>query len=208
MNSRSNILKAISENKPSHAALPQLPPVAAPAERLTRINRFTTMLGSIGGKVIVSPHLDVLFIDRAALVSDGKKVVSLVREAGEGNAIISARDTAIDLEDVDTAIIAASFGVAENGAVWVTESQCINRLLPFIAQHLVLILKAEDLFSDMHEAYSHIDVAAEGYGVFIAGPSKTADIEQSLVIGAHGARTATVYLLCDDQTILSQLNKS
>ena len=47
----------------------------------------------------------------------------------------------------------------------------------------------------MHQAYDSIDVAKEGFGAFIAGPSKTADIEQSLVIGAHGARSATIYVI-------------
>jgi L-lactate dehydrogenase complex protein LldG len=47
----------------------------------------------------------------------------------------------------------------------------------------------------MHHAYQKIDIAKGGFGIFIAGPSKTADIEQSLVIGAHGARTATIYVL-------------
>jgi len=70
-----------------------------------------------------------------------------------------------------------------------------NRLLPFICQHLILILHQSMLVQNMHEAYNRINAITTGYGVFIAGPSKTADIEQSLVIGAHGARSLKIYII-------------
>ena len=85
--------------------------------------------------------------------------------------------------------------VLENGAMWISEKQMSNRLLPFICQHLVIVLSPETIVNTMHEAYQQIDAAANGFGVFIAGPSKTADIEQNLVIGAHGARSLRVYLV-------------
>jgi L-lactate dehydrogenase complex protein LldG len=55
----------------------------------------------------------------------------------------------------------------------------------------------------MHEAYARLRDAADsaaglsdyGYGTFISGPSKTADIAQVLVMGAQAARSATVLLL-------------
>lgn len=51
----------------------------------------------------------------------------------------------------------------------------------------------------MHAAYDRIAAleaaAAYGFSTFIAGPSKTADIEQSLVLGAHGPISLTVFLL-------------
>jgi L-lactate dehydrogenase complex protein LldG len=66
--------------------------------------------------------------------------------------------------------------------------------VPFICQHLVICIRATDLVPNMHEAYDRIR-EMEGYGLFLAGPSKTADIEQSLVIGAHGARSLVVYVV-------------
>ena len=105
------------------------------------------------------------------------------------------------LADVELAIITAHLGVAENGAVWVTEPLLGSiqnrplRAIPFIAQHLAVVLSAEDLVPTMHDAYARIGADDYTFGVFIAGPSKTADIEQSLVLGAHGPKTMTVFLL-------------
>jgi L-lactate dehydrogenase complex protein LldG len=64
-----------------------------------------------------------------------------------------------------------------------------------VAQHLALVVPAAELVQDLHEAYRRIRFDGPGFGLFIAGPSKTADIEQALVIGAHGARSATVFLV-------------
>jgi L-lactate dehydrogenase complex protein LldG len=71
----------------------------------------------------------------------------------------------------------------------------INRLLPFICKHLALVIEKKKLVATMHQAYQHADAAKNGFGVFIAGPYKTADIEQSLVIGAHGLKNALYLLL-------------
>jgi L-lactate dehydrogenase complex protein LldG len=100
------------------------------------------------------------------------------------------------LENVDLAILRAHFGVAENGACWMTEDQMIERALPFITQHLALVLRRDAMVADMHAAYELIAAAGDyGFATFIAGPSKTADIEQSLVLGAHGPRSLIVFLL-------------
>lgn len=99
-----------------------------------------------------------------------------------------------DAASIEVAVLEGQLGVAENGAIWMQESDCISRALPFITQHLVLVLDRKKLVASMHGAYTQIDTTKEGFGVFIAGPSKTADIEQSLVIGAHGARSLLVLL--------------
>ena len=59
----------------------------------------------------------------------------------------------------------------------------------------MLVVPADRVVSNMHLAYRELDFTTPEYGTFISGPSKTADIEQSLVIGAQGPRSAVVYLL-------------
>lgn len=99
-----------------------------------------------------------------------------------------------ELQDVQLAIIEGEIGVAENGAIWLPEQNMRVRALPFIVLHLVIVLKRDALVANMHEAYAKMKTLP-GFGTFIAGPSKTADIEQALVIGAHGPKSLTVVLI-------------
>jgi|GEM_PF-40377 len=122
--------------------------------------------------------------------------------AASNNALNASSITPGDphaLETVDLAILPAHFGVAENGACWITESQMIERVLPFITQNLALVIPRQSIVATMHQAYDRIAGIEHSYGfsTFIAGPSKTADIEQSLVLGAHGPRSLTVFLVDD-----------
>lgn len=100
-----------------------------------------------------------------------------------------------DLEDLQLAILEGQFGVAENGAIWLEDAQLPFRALPFITEHLAIVLRKENLVATMHQAYDRIGQNYSGFGLFVAGPSKTADIEQSLVIGAHGAKSLRVVLI-------------
>jgi L-lactate dehydrogenase complex protein LldG len=100
-----------------------------------------------------------------------------------------------DLENVELTVIEGAFGVAENAALWITEGLMGQRVAPFICQNLAVVLNAKDIVQTMHEAYERIGSADYGFGVFLAGPSKTADIEQSLVLGAHGSKSMVVFLM-------------
>lgn len=96
------------------------------------------------------------------------------------------------LDGVEVAVMRAAFGVAENGAMWIREQDLTMPAVPFIVQHLVILISRNELVPDMHAAYARIRLGEYPFGVFIAGPSKTADIEQSMVIGAHGPLGMTV----------------
>lgn len=98
-----------------------------------------------------------------------------------------------DLNGTDVGIVTGEIGVAENACVWVPQTMK-ERAVCFISEYLVIILKKENIVSNMHEAYRRINVTDYGYGCFISGPSKTADIAQALVMGAQAARGVTVIL--------------
>jgi L-lactate dehydrogenase complex protein LldG len=109
--------------------------------------------------------------------------------------LISIEADAHSYEDVELAIIKARFAVAENGAVWLTEDVMGQRIIPYICQHLAVVVTESSLVSTMHDAYAEIATEDYGFGGFIGGPSKTADIEQALVLGAHGPLSMTVFLI-------------
>jgi L-lactate dehydrogenase complex protein LldG len=112
-----------------------------------------------------------------------------------GNVQMSVTEAARELEDLDFVIYPGQFAVAENGAVWLSDENLRHRVCFFITQFLVLIVQREQILHNMHQAYRLAKQPMPGFGLFLSGPSKTADIEQSLVIGAHGCRELQVYVV-------------
>jgi L-lactate dehydrogenase complex protein LldG len=98
------------------------------------------------------------------------------------------------LAGLELAVLPGSPAVAESGAVWVVPADRAERAAAFLAERLVLVVPAAAMVHELHQAYARIDPAGHDFGCFIAGPSKTADIEQALVIGAHGPRSLDVLL--------------
>lgn len=194
MGSRERILSAVSRSQPAPLPMPLVPSFGPGAPDLVEV--FTSMAVAVGGRAFrVKGYRQVQEI-LGKEFGPGRRIVSAVPElAGFADTAPLAEAERHQLADVDLAIVGAHFGVAENGAVWVTEERLGLRALPFICQHLAVLLPKDRVLPLMHDAYARIGAAGYGYGVFIAGPSKTADIEQSLVLGAHGPRTMTVFLL-------------
>ena len=192
MSSRSDILAAVRRSRPSALPLPPAARFDRPGDNIAVL--FKEAVVRSGGTVVTAQPYEVAgFL--AARFPTAPLIASTAPDLFEGTVDLRAVDAPHDLADLDVLVCRGTLGVAENGAVWLPESQMGLRAAPFLSQHLVLALDAADLVWNLHEAYARLDVAAEGYGVFVAGPSKTADIEQSLVIGAQGARSLTVVLL-------------
>lgn len=190
MSSREKILTSIRQNKLTALPLPSVPLFNETQDDL--LSRFNDILTFVGGRLRVLGDNETLAGVLQQSYPDAERIASSLPVAGISLVSIDVTSDKTTLEAIDLAILKGEFAVAENSAIWVPEANMLHRALPFITQHLVLVVARKDFVLTMHEAYQRIDRASLSYGVFIAGPSKTADIEQSLVIGAHGARSLLV----------------
>ncbi|WP_029272590.1 LUD domain-containing protein [Flavobacterium sp. KJJ] len=194
MSSKAEILKKIKQNQPDFVTdLPNLN--ALGSEQFDVLQTYKTVLKNIGGDFVeVASYTEIIdFIKNNYSLE--KRIISMIPELSEIANLDWTNDDAHSLENVELTIIKAHFGVAENSALWVTDDLLGQRVSPFIAQYLAIIVDKNNILPTMHQAYEHIANQEYGFGTFIAGPSKTADIEQSLVLGAHGARGLVVFLL-------------
>ncbi len=195
MSSRDAILTSLRRNAPPGSLLPEAPAAIAYADPE---RQFAEAFASVGGKFVRVTSLAEINSELGKLdfYRQAHKVASLITDVGRPNIDLAALKDPHELEGIDVAILGGEFGVAENGAVWVPGSTLgPHRAIFVVAQHLVLVVPAGQIVNTMHQAYDRIRLERPGFGVFISGPSKTADIEQALVIGAHGARSCTLFLV-------------
>lgn len=193
--SREQILSAVKKNKPQEPApLPVIPAFETPKTHEEAVQIFIETLRKVGAEVAVVSSREQLSEIIGSRYPQAKNICSLYESVSSNVSPAEIRHPA-ELAEVDVAIVEGLLGVAENGAIWLTEEQTGHRVVPFITQHLVIVLSEKNIVGNMHAAYQKIGVIQSGFGTFISGPSRTADIEQSLVIGAHGARSLLVCLL-------------
>ncbi|MFY0255849.1 lactate utilization protein C [Chitinophaga sp. 30R24] len=189
MSSRDKILAAVKQHQPGAAVLPSLQGLSG--NMPGTLEAYRKVLELLGGQLFEIKDEGEIPALLAQHYPDLQRIIRVPDLSGGA----WANEAPHLLEDVDMAIVEGQWGVAENGAIWLTEEELQVRVLPFISQHLAIILRKERILATMHEAYEKIGAPQTGFGVFIAGPSKTADIEQSLVLGAHGAKSLSVFII-------------
>lgn len=193
MSSRDEILKRIKENTKANEPMPNLE-MENPIHYEDKIAQFINVHKAAGGMTHV--------------LQEGESIDEVIKkEFPEAKTIASNLpmikcatfnpddiEIAQDLNGTDLGIVMGKIGVAENAAVWLPQ-EVKHRILYFISEALVILLDRNNLKNNMHEAYHWLNGKEYGYGVFMSGPSKTADIEQALVFGAHGPRKVLVILM-------------
>jgi len=195
MDSRANILQAIARNQPAATPLPDISNIAV--AEYDSVEKFRATLEGIGGQVVEIVAIDEIISYVRKYFAENQRIISTLPELSSVAETTWLHDAPHTLENVEFCILEAQFGVAENAALWLTEAQMGQRVAPFITQNLAVVINKKDLLPTMHHAYDRIAEAEYPFGLFLAGPSKTADIEQSLVLGAHGSRSMTVFLMSE-----------
>ncbi len=193
MSSKEDILKKYRANIHEQYDMPDLSDIKA-VTYPDPLLQFMNMTKNVGGNAIeVEKGRDVNTII-SELYPDAKEIASNLPEITIATRNPDEMGSALDLNGTDVGIIRGMFGVAENACVWIPQ-QMKEKAVCFISEHLVILLPKRQIVNNMHEAYRRIEFNDYGYGTFISGPSKTADIAQVLVMGAQAARSATVLLL-------------
>ncbi len=191
MNAKKEIIDSIRKHSIEKFEMPELAipglPQTDPEEGFINACRLT------GGNVVLLDEPERLPEVIRDLYPEAKNIVSDLALDGIKTLNPDGYDRPHQLANTDVAIIKGTFGIAENGAIWIPKNTK-HRALYFIAENLIILLDRNNLVSTMHDAYERIAADEYEFGVFISGPSKTADIEQALVIGAHGAKSVTVIL--------------
>jgi len=194
MSSREHILSRAKANKPDLLDLPNVD-LNVFTDGRDLIKEFKTKIEVVGGNVVDVVTKENVISQVSSLFPNTKVNFSTLEGTQDFNTVsLEALNKPHELEDLDIMILESNIGVAENGALWLSDNQIPIRVLPFITKHLVLVLNKENIVPFMHQAYQKLSSNETDFGVFISGPSKTADIEQSLVIGAQGALSLTVFI--------------
>lgn len=188
----------------THAVRAPHPGAYAPAAYPCDVETFRGALAAVGGTAHRAITRSELREAASAAIAFGsyRRVVAsaaALRLLGPMDGVEAAAglDHPHAWADVDLAIIVPELAVCENAAMLVTAGSLPERGLAFLAQHVLALLDTATLVPDLHAGYAAMAHGRDGaplphHLTWISGPSKTADIEQTLVIGAHGCRSLVV----------------
>ena len=158
-----------------------------------KIEQFCAISRAVGGDAIVLAEGEEVDQVIRRMYPDALHIASVMPDISCATFNPDNIDDPKELDGTDVAVIAGEIGVAENGAVWIPQTVKYKAIY-FISEKLVIVLDKNKIVDTMYDAYRELDGQKYEFGTFISGPSKTADIEQALVMGAHGARSVLVIL--------------
>jgi L-lactate dehydrogenase complex protein LldG len=189
--------------------------VTIPTDIEARLERFTACVEPLGvtvARVPGSAEAAHVVAETAREIEVGDAVVSselLAAAPAFGTALTAAGleyaapATVSDTRDRALGVSLATLGIAETGSTMLAERTLEDRAVGLLTRTHITIVRTSDLVPSLADAASAMrDIALRpggGYGSFVTGPSRTADIEMSLTVGVQGpARVLTLFV--DDLT--------
>lgn len=191
MTSKEQILSQIRKNTTRVYKMPETEDVRAVVYD-DKVRQFMETMDLVGGRAVILGKDD----DVNRVIRELYPEVRTIASSLQGiDATIDPDKTGSpqNLNGTDLGVLKGEIAVAENGCIWVPQTMR-ERAVMFISEYLVIIVDKDSIVDNMHQAYSKIEMSEYGYGCFISGPSKTADIAQALVMGAQAARGVTVII--------------
>ncbi|OAV74362.1 putative ACR, YkgG family [Bacteroidales bacterium Barb7] len=193
MSSKNDILENIKRNIKFTCDLPDISCLKG-MEYADKTAQFIEITQGVGGNAYLLKEGEDINDLIKTLYPEAKEIASNLPDITIATRNPDTIDDPHALDGTDLGIIQGEVGVAENGCVWIPQN-VRQKAVYFISEYLVIVLDRKNIVHNMHEAYRQIKFSDKyGFGLFISGPSKTADIEQALVMGAHGAKGVTVIL--------------
>ncbi|SDM81826.1 L-lactate dehydrogenase complex protein LldG [Franzmannia pantelleriensis] len=215
MSSREQILKRLRERSdgPLTAPVSDFAVVTGRGwDSAERLARFERLIGSVHGEVVHAPQARWIEALSEVLVAKGVRRLALGREhpvpAEARQALADSDIELVDVdrdieawqreqfESVDAGLTSTRGGIAETGSLWLWPTADEPRLISLVPPIHIAVLDAEsieDTFFDVVERHGW----AQGMptnALLVSGPSKTADIEQTLAYGVHGPKALVVIL--------------
>ena len=198
---RDQILRSIREHLAASPPPAPVPPVPRPPSSVedgpNLVDRFTSQLESVGAQwTLVRGEAEAARAVRRVLSDVGAKRVAgsdapLVARLLPERLVDLSRD---ELFSCDAGVTTAQWGIAETGTLVLESARERSRLASLVPPVHVAILSTRCICPSLGDALVRVDPASHAI-TLITGPSRTSDIELTLVVGVHGPQTVHVLLL-------------
>ena len=99
-----------------------------------------------------------------------------------------------ELAGIPIALVKASFSVADIGSLVFPFDDTRTSLPHFLSDCIIVVVSRKNLMANQFELFKKLSPEKTKHMVLVTGPSRTADIEKILILGAHGPRRLVVLM--------------